>query len=164
MKKWGIVIACILITCIILTHHLFKQESLLGNNINIDDLSLEIYCISPYILTDIPMSVNDLKNYSNKTKLVVNGQDIYTFIDAISKKQEHFIEVEKNSSYINARMYYVLKNNKNDKLLEVVMWGGDGEERSMFLNGKEIKEDKFWYEVIIPFLPEEVANEWENVE
>ena len=54
-------------------------------------------------------------------------------------------------------MYYVLESKKNGKLLEVAMWGENDD--TIFVNGTEVKENDIFYDVIIPFLPEEEAKE-----
>ena len=53
-------------------------------------------------------------------------------------------------------MYYVLESKKNGKLIDVAMWG---DEDNIFVNGFEVKENNIFYDVVIPFLPENEVKE-----
>jgi len=167
MKKIIVgIIICILAICVLAfcrrgTNDVSLEFNNFIRNERVEDLTLEIYCISPYTLTTIPISAEMLKQDPDTTKYVIQGEDLSRFIDTIAKEQDKFIRVDHKASYIDARMYYVLESRKNGKLVEVVMWGGDGDDWSMFFNGIEIKENKILYDVVMPFLPENVAAKWE---
>ena len=138
----------------------FNFSRLIGNE-NIDDISLSIYYMSPYIFTDIPLSVDDLISDNTTTKTVISGSDLEEHINLFDQISNYnLIPVKKKSSYLNVRMYYVLESRKNGKLLDVAMWGGNGEDNSIFVNGVEVKGNNILYDVIIPFLPEDAAKEW----
>jgi hypothetical protein len=64
----------------------------------------------------------------------------------------------KQKSLINARFYYLFETDKHDTVLEVAMWGDN---KSIFVNGLEVRKNDIFYDVIIPFLPESVLNEFE---
>ncbi len=129
---------------------------------NIDDISLTIYYISPHILTDIPLSVDNLINSSGVNKIVINSSDLEEHIDLFKKISiEVLIPVKKKSSYVDVRLYYVLESKKNGKLFDVAMWGGgDGsEENSIIVNGIEVKGNDVFYDVIMQFLPENAVKD-----
>ena len=49
---------------------------------------------------------------------------------------------------------------KESKVFDVAMWGGsDGH---VFVNGVEVKGDSIFYEIIVPFLPEDAFKELEG--
>lgn len=135
-------------------------SELIGNE-NIEDISLTIYYMSPYILTNIPLSVDSFTNSSSAKKIVINGSDLEEHINLFKQiSNDDLIPIRKKSSYLDVRLYYVLESKKNGKLFDVAMWGGDGDENSIFVNEFEVKGNDIFYEAIIPFLPEDAAKEW----
>jgi hypothetical protein len=62
-------------------------------------------------------------------------------------------------SRINARLYYVFETKKGKKILDVAMWGNDS---SIYVNGLEVKENINFYDVLMPFLPEDKAKEFKE--
>lgn len=69
---------------------------------------------------------------------------------------EVLVSVKKKSSDLDLRLYYVLESKKNGKLFDVAMWG-DG--NSIIVNGIEVEGNDIFYDVIMPFLPEDVAKD-----
>ena len=65
----------------------------------------------------------------------------------------------RKSSDLDLRVYYVLESKKNGKLFDVAMWGDDD---SIFVNELEVQGNSTFYDVIIPFLPEDEAEELED--
>ena len=130
-------------------------------NENIDDVRLTIYYVNPYLLTLIPWSVDDLIDSSQENKIVINGSALEEHIDLFKQiSNNNLIPVKKKSTYLDVRVYYVLESKVNGKLFDVAMWGGDNsDDNSIFFNGTEVKEDDVFYDVIMPFLPDEIAEE-----
>lgn len=123
---------------------------------NIDNLSLKIYYMSPYMLTLRPLNVDDLINMSEVHKVVVSGSSLKEHINILNQiSNADFIPV-KNKSCINARLYYVFETKKNGKVFDVALWGN---ENSVFVNGVEVKGIDAFYDVVIPFLPEDIVKE-----
>jgi len=126
---------------------LIEQERL-------DGLSLTIYYLRSGILTYSPLSVAGLVNGNFTDSIVINDKSLEEHIDVLKQLNDvKLIPVEQESS-INTRIYYVFKNEKGNEIFSVAMWRWDNE-GSMFVNGNEVKEDKIFYEVISPFLPED---------
>lgn len=48
---------------------------------------------------------------------------------------------------------------KGKKIFDVAMWGCDG---GILVNGVEVKDNSVFYDVIMPFLPEDAAEKWER--
>ncbi len=145
--------------------NMFSKKPLLDfseliENENINNISLTIYYISPYILTDIPLSVDDLINSNSVKKIVINGNDLEEHIDLFKHISNDVLLPVKKKSYLDARLYYVLESKENGKLFDVTMWGGDN--NSIFVNGFEVKENYIFYDLVKPFLPEDAAKELDN--
>jgi hypothetical protein len=130
---------------------------------DIDDISLSIFYISPFILTTFPLGVDDLM-YDNSTfRIVVNGNELEKSIILLKQMSgDDLILAKTRSTYMNVRLYYVFESKKNGKLLDVAMWGYGGEEGGIFINGIDVKENDIFYRVVIPFMPENAVEEFEN--
>ena len=132
--------------------------SRLIENENIEDISLTIYHLSPHALMFYPVSsVEDLIHRSKDDKIVINGSDLEEHIDLFRQiSNDVLIPVRKKTTNLDLRMYYVLESKKNGKLIDVAMWG---DEDNIFVNGFEVKENNIFYDVVIPFLPENEVKE-----
>jgi hypothetical protein len=140
-----------------------KKQSLnfsdLINNENIDDISLTIYFINPFILTRHPWSAEEIIRSREEQKIVINGNDLEEHIDLFKQINNDDLIPVKKKSYLDARLYYVFESKKNGKLFDVAMWGSDN---SIFVNGFEVKENEIFYDVIKPFLPIDAVKELED--
>lgn len=122
----------------------------------LDDLNLTIYYLSPYTLTVRALSGEDLENGSYEHRIVVDGDRLKEHIDLLKQLGDtELIPVEQESA-MDARIYYIFKNEKSNEIFSVV---SGGKNDSMFVNGDEVQGDKIFYEVILPFLPESAAEE-----
>ena len=129
---------------------------------NIDNLKLRIYYVNPNLLTMIPVSVERLINSEGDDrvqKFVIDGNSLEEHIELLKQVGNITLIPVKNKSYINARIYYVFETNKGNKIFDVTMWG---EYHSIFVNGFEVEENDIFYDLIIPFLPEDEANTMEG--
>jgi len=130
---------------------------LIGNE-SIDDICLTIYYISPSVLTRFPWTVDNLID-SHKYKVVVDGNSLEEHLDLFKQiSNDDLVPVKKKSS-LDARIYYVLESKKHGTLFDVVMWGGNDDGDSIYVNGFEVKGNDIFYDVIIPFLPDGLAQE-----
>lgn len=138
---------------------LFNIPAMIENE-DINDISLTIYYMDLQALLFYPVSsVEDLIQWTDDEKIVISGSKLEEHVDLFRKmSNEGFTQVWKKSSDLDLRIYYVLESKKNGKLFDVAMWGDNG---SIFVNGIEVKENKVFYDVIIPFLPEDVARDLE---
>jgi len=121
---------------------------------NIENISLTIYYINPNIFTPFAISVSDLRRNANE--IVVEGNDLKEYIDLFSQiNSDVLIFYEHEESILDARIYYVFRRG-NRKIFDVAMWGGY-DEASIFINGIEFKMNNIFVEIIIPFMPEHLA-------
>ena len=139
-----------------------------------NDLKLTIYYKSPFTLTLFPLSVDNLvyggtaindppgkKSDTNGVydqKTIVDGIRLEEYIDLLTQISSDVLTPVTQKSSINARIYYMFEN-KGKKIFDVAMWGGNSEGNSIFVNGVECKENEVFYDIIMPFLPENEAKE-----
>ena len=123
---------------------LIEQERL-------DGLSLTIYYLSPLALTYKALSVDDLVNGVLANHIVINDKRLGEHIDLLKQLNDvKLIPVEQESP-INARLYYIFKNEKGREIFSVAMWGYNN--GSVFVNGNEVEGERIFHEVLFPFLP-----------
>ncbi|MDQ2085530.1 hypothetical protein RBH29_03665 [Herbivorax sp. ANBcel31] len=105
---------------------------------NFDDLSLTIYYSNAF--TMLPLSVEDLKSHRSTVKVTVNGDQLAEHIDLLKTISNVDLIPVRKKSRIDARVYYVFEN-KGRKILDVAMWGDGDDDDSIYVNGKEFKEN-----------------------
>jgi hypothetical protein len=124
---------------------------------NLDNLRLRIYYMNPSFLTMIPVSVEDLINAEDGgwvKKIVVDGNSLEEHIGLLKQVGNITLIPVKDKSDIDARIYYIFETNKSNKIFDVAMWG---DYNSVFVNGFEVEANDIFYDLIIPFLPEDGA-------
>ncbi|MDP4268061.1 MAG: hypothetical protein Q8880_11570 [Bacteroidota bacterium] len=119
------------------------------------NLSLTIYYVSPFKLTRAPIKTKDLENGWFEYKIIVQNYRLENYMNLLNSLNKAKFTPVKKKSYENLRIYYVFETKKK-KLLSVGMWGNDN---SMFINGYEVVENKTLYDIVMPFLPKDAANE-----
>ena len=126
---------------------------------NLDKLSLTIYYTSPFILTRQPLSVDDLIGFSDVKKGVIKGSDLEEHINLLNHMVNADLISVKNKSYLDARIYYVFETEEEGKIFDVAI--GVSDSKSIIFNGVKVKGNDIFYDVIIPFLPEDAVKELE---
>ena len=96
-------------------------------------------------------------------KFVIDGNSLEEHIELLKQVGNITLIPVKEESYINARIYYVFETNKGNKIFDVTMWGyaegmGQFDDEYININGFAFKENDIFYDLIIPFLPEDGAN------
>lgn len=129
-------------------------------NENFQDITLEIYYISPYILTRFPWTEVDLMR---------NNETLHITVDAdVIKEQKGLLCQMLDTSavpvsnpdevHLNARVYYALCDTNGETLFEVAMWGLE-EDNSIFINGTPCVAEPIFYDVAMAFLPSDARTE-----
>ena len=127
---------------------------------SIGDLSLTIYYMKPSILTFLPVTVDALIDWHEDQRIIIYCNDLEEHIDLFKQISNKDMKPKWNKTpYKNIRLYYLLESEKNGKLFDVAMWGYD---ESMYVNGIEVMGGEIFYDVIIPFMPEDVIKDWED--
>jgi len=123
-----------------------------------DDLSLTIYYTSLTMDTYRPWNVDDM--IRNGGKIVIDGNSLKAHINVLKQVNNVNLVPVIWKSYLNARIYYIFETKINGKILEGAMWGYNeyvNKYNIIFVNGIAIKGNDIFYEIIIPFLPEHIA-------
>ena len=119
------------------------------------DLSLSIYYPGAYTLTPYPWSVDDIVQALSGDEIVITGSSLEEHRNVFGRLNADAVVQVERESYMDARLYYVFRKGSRN-ILEVTMWG---QNRSIFVNGLEIKENAVFYDIVIPFLPQEAVEE-----
>lgn len=119
------------------------------NKEKIDNLYLTIYFIDPHILTRKAVTVKELMNFRDVKKIVVEANEIAENAELLRKLDASLLTPVGDSSYINARIYYVITNSQGEKLLDVVINHING---PVFVNGIHVEYNTIFLTLISPFL------------
>ena len=132
---------------------------------NFNDISLTIYYKNLFVRTRTPVRLEQLKGgwYDNTGqlidglydyKVVVTGEDLAEHRDLISRIiNAELIPVE-NEPIVNARLYYVFEHEQYGELFNVLAFGGGD---TLFVNGVRVEHNRVFYEMVLPFLPEDAV-------
>jgi hypothetical protein len=123
-------------------------------NENLNDISLTIYYMNLFRLTRAPVRLSDLINRWHDYKVVVTGDDLLEYKDLLSRLINTELIPVKNESFVNARLYYVFTHEEYGELFSFLVYGGGD---VMFVNGREVEHDAVFYDIVIPFLPEDAV-------
>jgi len=133
-----------------------KSFSKLIESGNLDDVTLTIYYIPPHIDTSWAWRVDDLIRGCNP--FVIEGNELEKHIDLLIRLNNTALKPVIKKSYLNARIYYVFETEKDGKILDAAMWSGNN---NILVNEIEVKVYDILYDVIMPFLPEDVVIQFE---
>ena len=134
-----------------------RQFSKLIKQEEINDISLTIHYMSPFIFTFFPITIEGLVNGNEQFKTVIVGSDFEEHIDLFMQMgNATVVPAWKKTPYMDIRIYYVFTSEEKGKLFDVAMWGID---ENIFINGIEVRENAVFYDVIMPYLPEDEAQQ-----
>ena len=124
---------------------------------NLDDVTLELYYMSPNILTRTPLSEDDLMR-TNELHITARGGTIWAHKDLISQMLDTSITPVDNPDevYLNARVYYTLCDKDGKTRFKVAIGGLD----TVFVNGVPCVDDPIFYAVPMEFLPTDIVAEF----
>ena len=146
------------------------------------DVNLTIYYMGSHITTRIPLSVDNLiygitsindKKKRDETngffeyKVVVNSDKLEEHINLLNQICNAVLIPVEHKTVISARIYFVFESKTSGKIFEVAMWGAQLDDESNYIepciivNGIAINVNEIFYDVIIPFLPEDAVKELE---
>jgi hypothetical protein len=132
-----------------------------------DDLSLTIYYINQFILTRAPLSVGDLINFSDVNKIFIDSSRLEEHTDLLRKLSDHILIPMEKDSYLDTRLCYIFESSSHGKIFEVAFGGvltdekGEYVDSCTFVNGIAVEDVDIFYDVIMPFLPEDAVAELE---
>jgi len=127
------------------------------------DLRLTIYYISPHILTNRPWDVETLIDNCTYT-ILIDGKQLEDNVDLLSQFcRVDLVPIALNEvSCLDARIHYIIETNAGKKILDVSMWGFRGDIDSIYVNGVEIEGRYAFYEILMPFLPDDATESLEK--
>jgi len=166
-KKSGFKIICFLLFCYVSIVFCLKNynEKYLYNvfeNIQkCDDLNMTIYYLPPHILTDIPINKQQLINHKDTIIINVESDKVKNALENIDQIQQYNVESKNKSKYVDARIHYVIEGKTEGVILKVTMWGSNN--YGIVVNDIEFKHNKLFYDIILPFVPEEIDDYLNNL-
>lgn len=126
------------------------------------DLTLTIYYIDFRTLTYKPINAEELTEFHNVQKIIVEYDDLIHHTDLLKRMDPSILQPVTEQSYMNARLYYVVESKEYGELLEVIISQVYG---NVFVNGVEVADNSVFYEYIEPYLSEEAYSAlgiWRN--
>ncbi len=126
---------------------------------NAQSVTLELYYLSPYVLTYAPLTVSDLmKNHD--VYISADGASVEEHIDLLCQMLDTpAVPIDDpNEVHLNARVYYALRGKDGVTLFNVAMWGME-KNGSIFINGAPCTAEPVFYDVAMEFLPSDAAAE-----
>ena len=139
--------------------HALKQYIKHGK---IENLVLTIYYKDPSVLTLMPLSVDALVSGSYEHRVIITGNRLREHADLLSRMIDTDltpVKYDEDYSYVNVRIYYVFESNRGRSIYNVTMWSG-GE--NLFVNGSEVVSNSVFYDVLLPFLPDDAIAQLES--
>jgi len=124
----------------------------------VDELSLTIYYMNPYIMTLLPVTKRDLIKNWYELKVTVSGERLSEHIELLEQIANADLTPVEQEPYEFVRLYYVFKTKWNRKIFSVCMWSGS---EDIYVNGIQVEKNEVFYEVVMPFLPEDDAEKVE---
>lgn len=116
------------------------------------DIQLTIYYMHPKIFTQIPLSIEGIKNFPATEKIVVSAEELAPYWEDFRKLNSSVLQPIEEEPRLDVRLYYVLETSTSQKLLEVVT---NDVNCNFFVNGIEVEYNSLFIELIWPFLPED---------
>lgn len=130
---------------------LHNYSQMIAGNIP-EDLCLTIYYLDPSILTYSPLNVDDLMNFSETQKIIIQSEELMANFEPFKKLDISALKPAREKTYVNARLYYVLNAGDAGNLLEVVITQTN---YNVILNGIETEYTPIFHELVAAFLPKD---------
>ncbi len=122
----------------------------------LDGFCLKVYYMPPSILTRAPLTVDDLIHSSSTQKIEIDSERLKEHIDLLRQLNSDSLVPVKHTSPLVARLCYIFETDNDGTILEIAVGGTDN---SVFVNGIEVEYNDLFFDVIKPFLTEEVIND-----
>ena len=105
---------------------------------NLDGISLTIYFMDLGVFTLHPISVDDLIAENHTHKIDVNSDQLKEHSNLLKKIGNTSLisltQEVNQKTYVDARIYYVFKDKKDQKIFDVAMWGVNLSEEDEYLD------------------------------
>ena len=151
-------IGAILGGCEIRSRNTFADFARLIENGDYENLRLTIYFTDPHQFSRL-WSVDFLvdlypDSYPFIRKFVIDGDHLVEYSDLLNQLSNVAMIPSERANRINARIYYIFENIRTGRVFEVVIssW-----HNTLHVNGIEVESNYIFYDVILPFLPEDAV-------
>ena len=121
---------------------------------DISSINLTIYFAHPDFSIQMPVNPDVFKNYDYKIK--IDGSKLNEYKDSLNQLINEPLIPYEQKTCLDCHIYYVFETLLHRKLYEVALWGSGG---SIYVNGIAVKEADIYYDIIMPFLPKDEADE-----
>jgi len=126
---------------------------------DIEDLKLTIYALSGNLLYRIPPKAEQVK-IGCDAKVEVTGEELAKNIELFYKIKSSSLTPRNTESAMYCQLVYVLESEKNGVLFEADFWYFN-EERTVQVNGVEVDEEQFLYDILLAYSNEVILGWWE---
>ena len=128
---------------------------------DISDLTLVIYYRELGVTAPFPFSVDDLVGRGRYNyKIIVDGNELEKHIELLLQLNADYLIPFTQNNRMHAQLYYVFEVNGR-KIFGFVPHAS-GADSSMFINSVEFEWNDAFFDVIRPFLPEDVVIHWDR--
>ena len=126
---------------------------------NLNYVTLNIYYKDFWVLTRMPVTLERLIGGWYDYKVTVFGEQLKEHLDLLNRLSNTVLIPVRNPSFVNARLYYVFEHEKYGEILSFLTFSGNN---TIFINGHEVEHNGIFYEVAIPFLPDDAIERIEE--
>jgi len=121
---------------------------------NVNDINLQIYYYSLDKLIPFPMRIDALVGGEYDYKVEVSGSCLEEHIELLNRMGEVDLKPMDKGFYPCVRLYYIFETANGRKIFDVAMFGFD---ERILINGSEFVGNDAFYDIVIPFLPEDAV-------
>ena len=126
---------------------------------DINDLKLTICADEPGSRYRIPPTVTAIKNGSDE-KVEVTGEELAKSIELFYKIKSSELTPRNTGKGMYCQLVYVLESEKNGVLFEAAFWYFNAD-RTVQVNGAEVDEEQFLYDILLAYSNEKILGWWE---
>ena len=119
---------------------------------DLGDITLTIYLMG-FVFAHEPVTVDHVIS-GHSYKVVVDGTRLTEHMELLQELGNVDMRRIRSRWGLRAQEYYIFETSCGRKLLDVALWVDD---YNVLVNGFEVRGDDIFTDVIIPFLPEEIA-------
>jgi len=116
-------------------------------------MRLTIYIAYSDFSIQMPANPDIFKNYDYK--ITIDDSNLELYKDSINQLITEPLIPYEQKTRLDCHIYYVFETPIHRKLYEVALWGSGG---SIYVNGIAVKEADIYYDIILPFLPQDEAD------
>ena len=137
-----------------------EREPIILSFDNFGELNLRIYYMDITSLTPIPINETTLIEITSQHRLFITGERLKDYLELLEQLNGLELVPIRAQSNVDVRFLYIFETRDGKEVFRISMWGKDS---SILVNGIEVENNAIFYDVIKPFLSEEILNKLEPV-